>query len=95
MTTLFAFLVGAVGPLAIRVLMAIGFATVTFTGVTVAMNNLIEFAQTNWSSLPATVLQLASIAGIPLALGMVFGAGMARVTLWMVANSTKLIFKGV
>lgn len=95
MSSLFAFLAAAVGPLAIRVLMAIGFASVSFAGVTAAFTALIGSAQSSWSALPLAVLQLSSIAGMPACLGLIFGAGMARITLWTVANSTKLIFKGV
>jgi len=95
MSTLFSFLAAAVGPLAIRILMAIGFASVSFAGVTAAFTALISSAQSSWSALPLAVLQLASICGIPSCLGLIFGAGMARITLWAVANGTKLIFKGV
>jgi hypothetical protein len=84
----------AVGPLAIRALVAIGFVSVSFAGVTTAFNGLITYAQFQWSSLPFAVLQLSSLAGVPAALGLIFGAGLARITLWAAANGTKLIFKG-
>lgn len=92
---LYSFLASAIGPLAVRALVALGFASVSFAGVTVAFDALVTHAQTQWSSLPAAVIQLASLAGIPSALGLIFGAGLARITLWSVANGSKLIFKGV
>lgn len=90
---MWAFLASAVGPLAIRALVAIGFASVSFAGVTTAFNGLQTYAQTSWAALPAGVLQLASLCGVPTALGMVFGAMAARIGLWAAANGSKLIFK--
>ncbi len=95
MQTLFTFLASAVGPLAIRVLIALGFSAVTFTGVTSAFGALVSYAQSSWSSMPVAVLQLASLAGVPGAIGLVFGAMLARLALWSVVNGSKLIFKGV
>jgi Protein of unknown function (DUF2523) len=94
MPTLFAFLASAVGPLAMRVLVAVGFASVSFAGVSVAADGLLSYAQSSWAGLPAAVLQLASLCGMPTALGIVFGSFSARVGLWAAANGTKLIFKG-
>jgi len=83
-----------IGPWAIQALLAIGFAGVSFAGVTTAFAGLITYAQSSWSALPVAVLQLASIAGVPSGLGLVFGAGSARLALWAAINGTKLIFKG-
>lgn len=88
------FLASAVGPLAIRALVAIGFGVVSFTGVTQAFTGLVTYATSSWSSLPVSVLQLATLAGIPQALGMVFGAMLARVSLWAFANGSRLMFRG-
>lgn len=91
---LYSFLAASIGPLAVRALVALGFASVSFAGVTAAFNALVLHAQSQWSALPLAVVQLASLAGIPSCLGLIFGAGLARITLWSVANGTKLIFKG-
>lgn len=87
------FLVAAVGPLAIRALITIGFVAVSFAGVTTAYAALITSVQGSWSALPVAVLQLASIAGVPAGLGIVFGAMAARIALWVTASGSKLIFK--
>jgi hypothetical protein len=92
--SLFSFLLAAIGPLAIRALVAVGFAAVSFAGVTTAFNGLVTYAQGQWSGLPVAVLQLASLFSVPQALGMVFGAMAARIGIWAAANGTKLIFKG-
>ncbi|NBW79617.1 MAG: DUF2523 domain-containing protein [Betaproteobacteria bacterium] len=91
---MWAFLSSAIGPLAIRALVAIGFASVSFAGVTAAFGGLQSYAQSSWAALPVSVLQLATLCGVPQALGMVFGAMSARIGLWAAANGSKLIFKG-
>lgn len=91
---MWAFLVAAVGPLAIRALVAIGFAAVSFAGVTTAFQGLTSYAQTQWAGLPAAVLQLATLFAVPQALGIIFGAMAARIGIWAAANGSKLIFKG-
>lgn len=91
---MWAFLSAAVGPLAVRVLVALGFAAVSFAGVTTAFQGLTTYAQGAWSSLPASVLQLATLCGVHQGLGMIFGSMAARVGLWASASATKLVFKG-
>lgn len=91
MTSLYAFLAAAVGPLAIRVLTALGFAAVSFAGVQTAFNGLLSSAQSSWSAVSGDVLALASLAGVPEALGLIAGAMSARVGLWVAASSMRLI----
>lgn len=85
-------LMGLIGPLALRVLTTLGLGTVTFTGVTLTMQSLIDSATSNWSSIAADVLALASIAGIPQALGLIAGAMVARVGVWAAVSATKFVF---
>ena len=92
--TLWSFLFAAIGPLVIRALIAIGFTAITFTGVKVVVDQTISLAQTNWATLPLTVLQLSSLAGVPEALGFIFAAITARMTLWLATNTTRLVFTG-
>lgn len=87
------FLLGAVGPLAIRALTLIGFTAVTFTGVTALTDSLVSQAQTSWAGLPADVLALAAIAGLPQALGLVFGAMVARTALWVGSSASRLLLR--
>ncbi|OIR10938.1 hypothetical protein GALL_71060 [mine drainage metagenome] len=80
-----------VGPMAVRVIIALGFTAVTFTGVTVTANALISTAQSNWTAIPVAVLQLASLSGIPEFLGMIFGALVARLAMWATVAMTRYI----
>lgn len=84
-------LVGLAAPIAVRVITALGMGLVTFTGVTAAFQGLIGYAQTNWSAMPSSVLALSSIAGIPEGLGIIAGAMVARVGMWVVASATRWV----
>lgn len=86
-----AWLITLVGPLAMRVLLAIGFSTVTFTGVTIALQALIDSAVTNWASLPGDVLGLAGVAGIPQSIGIICGAMVARAGMWAAVSATRFV----
>lgn len=89
-----AWLMALVGPLVVRAVIALGFTAVTYTGVQAAANALISTAQSNWSGLPVTVMQLVSLSGIPEGLGMVFGAMMAVFAAKVAAGFGRYIFKG-
>jgi hypothetical protein len=88
------FLAAAVGPLAIRALVAIGFGVVSFAGVQTAFSALTSYAQQYWAAMPADVLALVGLCGFPTAIGLVFGAMVGRIALWSVANGSKLLFRG-
>lgn len=91
---MWAFLAAAVGPLAIRALVAIGFGVVSFAGVQTAFSALTSYAQQYWTGLPAAVIQIATICGLHTALGLVFGAMVGRLAVWTVSNGSKLLFRG-
>lgn len=86
-----AFLLGVLGPLAVRALIALGFTAVTYVGVTAIVAQLVSLAQSNWSAMPAGVLQLAALSGIPSGLGMVFGAYSALFAIRSAQGWTKYI----
>lgn len=91
MGSLSAILMTMAGPVVLRILTILGLGTMTFTGVTVALQGLIDMATTNWSSLPSDILALASIAGIPQCLGIIAGAYVARVGMWVAVSATRWI----
>ena len=88
-----AWLVGLAGPMVIKALMALGIGTITFTGVTEALQGLITMTTSNWASVPSDVLMLASVAGIPQAIGIITGAFTTRVGIWVAASATKWVTK--
>lgn len=86
-----AWLMSLAGPLALRVLTALGVGTITFTGVSTSLQALIDMATSNWSSVGADILALASLAGIPECIGIVCGAMVARVGVWAAVSATKFL----
>lgn len=91
MATLATLLMGLAGPLVLRALVVLGVGTMTFTGVTESLQSLIDMATNNWSSLPSDLLALASIAGIPQCLGIIAGAYVARVGMWVAVSATRWV----
>lgn len=91
---LWSFLIAAVGPLALRVIAALGMSVVTFAGVDTVLENLIKLAQDNWSQVPSDILGLCSVAGFPEGLGLICGAMTARLTAWVAASATRWVTKG-
>lgn len=87
------FILALVGPVLVRAIIALGFTAVTFTGITVLTDSLVEYAQSSWSAVPLTVIQLASLSGIPEFLGMIFGALVARVAISASVGASKYVLK--
>lgn len=84
-------LMGLAGPLVLRALTVIGLGTLTFTGVTVALQGLIDIAVSNYASVPSDVLGLAGVAGIPQCIGIICGAMVARVGMWVAVSATRFV----
>lgn len=92
--TLWAFLAAAVGPLAIKVLMALGISALTITGLDAVVQTLISYVQTSWGTMPAAMAQLVGLSDLHVAVGMVLGAYNARVSLWLITSATRWVVKG-
>lgn len=90
---IFAWLLTIVGPMVVRAIVALGFTAVTYAGVTTLVSTLVAMAQTNWSAMPASILQLAALSGIPQVMGMIFGAYMARVAMWAAVGAARYVLK--
>lgn len=86
-----AWLLGMVTPLVGRVLFALGFQVVTITGMSVAIGAVKSLVLQYVGGMPADMLQLALLAGLGEALGMVFGAITFRLALWQIQSATKVL----
>ncbi|MDO8827481.1 DUF2523 family protein [Methylophaga sp.] len=73
-----------------RVLAALGMGFISFGAITAILNALVSQAQNSWNSLAGVALQIASLAGIPEALGIVFGASIARAAIEFLPKLGKL-----
>lgn len=76
-----AFLGAVAGPLAKRVLAALGIGAVSFVGLDLALSSILTAAKNSWSGLPAEILGYMSFLGANQALSIIAGAMTARVAL--------------
>lgn len=71
----------AVAPLAGRVLIGLGFGTVTFVGLTAALNQLLDAARGALGGLVGEAGQILAMAGVFYALSIIAGALVTSVSL--------------
>jgi hypothetical protein len=90
---LYAFFANLAGPIAARVLMAMGMGVVTVTGVTAAVDTLKTTILQSLGTGPIAALQLAGLSGCWVALGLVFGAVTFAVTFAMLTKLSGFISK--
>jgi Protein of unknown function (DUF2523) len=86
-----AFFLALVQPIISRVLVALGMSIVTFTGMTIVIEQITQAVQTAWGGLPGAILGLAGLAGLGEGLSIVFGAIATRVLIWQLTRSTRMI----
>lgn len=91
MDSLFDWLASAVGPLAKRVLSALGIGWLTFEGLGAMVDQARDAVISAWGGISANVLTVASMAGVGTAIGIVLGAIVARVTFVMLAKLGKVM----
>ena len=90
MSSIWAFLAAAVGPLAKRVVIALGFGVISYAALTALVGSVIAAAQSAWGGVAGAALQLSSLGGIPEVLGIITGALVARVAYNAVGHLGKL-----
>lgn len=90
--TLLNWILALIAPILVRAVGALGFSAVAYVGVEALIQTMITAAVDRWAGLPAYVLQLASVGGVPEALGMVFGAYISVFTAKFTISAYKLIF---
>ncbi len=88
-----AWLMTLVGPLVWKAVIALGFTVITYTGITAIVAQLVASAQSSWSAMPAGVIQLATLSGIPQGLALVFGAYAALFAIQSAAGFKRFILK--
>jgi|GEM_PF-926456 len=91
---LWTFLAAAVGPLAIKVLTALGISVLTVTGVQAVAGELVAYVQSSWGTMPSAMAGLVGLSGLPTAVGMVLGAFNARLALWVATSASRWVVKG-
>jgi hypothetical protein len=91
MTQLGVWLASMVQPLVGKVLLALGFQVVTLTGVVVAIDQVKGLFLSHIGQVPAAGFQLALLAGVGEAFGMIFGAITFRLAMWQIQNATRIL----
>lgn len=90
MNSIWAFLAAAVGPLAKRVLVALGFGIISYAALTALVASVVAQAQNAWGGVTGAALQISSLGGIPQVLGIITGALVARVAFNAVGHLGRL-----
>lgn len=91
MPTLAAFVLSLITPVIGRILVALGFSVVSFVGFDAMFAQVAQQASSAYGSLPGDVAGLASLAGLPEGLGILFGALATRVALISATTLAKRI----
>lgn len=84
-------LIGLVPSLLAKILLSLGFAVVTITGVQVALQQLKDTFIGQINSLPADALQLFLLGGGGVGLGIIFGAAATCIAIWGIQSATKIL----
>uniref|UniRef100_A0AAU8B8T6 DUF2523 domain-containing protein n=1 Tax=Dulem virus 61 TaxID=3145772 RepID=A0AAU8B8T6_9VIRU len=87
------FLLSMVASIVGRVLLALGFAVITFTGMDIAINQLKSLVSDGVSKLPSLVFDLFMLAGGGHSLNLLFSAISFRLAYWALTKSTRILAK--
>lgn len=81
MGNLAVFLLSIAVPIVKKVLVALGIGTITYAGLSAMAGVGIGLVQQYWGQVGGTTLQIATLGGIPQAIGIVLGAINARMAM--------------
>lgn len=84
-------LLALIGPLGARALLYLGVSVLTFTGVDAAFGAIVDLAKSSYGGMPPAILGLCAMAGVPQALGIIFGAFNARLAMWVATSASRWI----
>ncbi len=90
MDKLFVWLASAVGPLAKKVLVALGIGWLSYTGVQVALDAARSQVVSSWGQIPADIANIVGLFGFSQAAGIILGAISARAGLLVVQRLGKV-----
>lgn len=84
-------LASSAGAIAKRVLIALGLGTVTYTGVDIAFNAAKDLVISNYGGFVGAGAQIAAMAGVHEAIGILLGALAGRVGLLVLSHIGKVL----
>ena len=77
-------------PMAARVLLSLGFGVLTITGAGLASDQIKQLVINHLSTGPAAAVQIAGLAGVWVALGMIFGAVTFTVAMFGLTKAVRI-----
>jgi hypothetical protein len=80
------FFAAAAGPIAKKVLIALGLGVVSYAGVDAAFGVARDAIIANWGGLSADIANLASLGGIGTGIGIILGGISARIALLAISH---------
>lgn len=84
-------LLSLAGPLAIRVLAALGLGIVTFVGFDSALTLAFNTIQSQFAAVPADMMGLLYMSGLPTGMAMILSALFARIAIMQVSKIQRLV----
>lgn len=85
------FLASAVGPLAKKILLALGIGTVTYTGLQAAFDAASAQVAANYGAMTGGTLAIVDLAGGGQAIGIILGALTARIGMIVLSRFAKVL----
>ena len=79
------------GPLARRVLIAIGIGTITYVGIDAALASVVSAIQSQLGGLPSDIIQILAMGGLTSAMSIVLGGIAARVSMMSLSKLGKVL----
>lgn len=86
-----AFLSTSIGALVRKAMVAIGLGTITYAGLQAAFNSVQANVIANYGQLNGASLQIADLAGVGQAIGIILGALAARVGIAVISKFGKVL----
>lgn len=74
-----------------RTLLSLGFGVAIFTGINTVGGQINDLITTSFGGIPADMLGVMQLAGLGTALNMLLGAIAARITLYVMISSSRVI----
>jgi len=88
---LLAAIAGLATPILARILIALGFSAVTFVGASAAVDQLKSLVISNLGAGSMAGIQIAGLAGVWVALGMLWGAINFTIALWGMTKAVRIV----
>jgi hypothetical protein len=79
------------GPLAKRVLIALGIGTITYVGIDAALSAVVSAIQAQLGGLPSDIIQIITIGGGTTAMSIILGGIAARISMMSLAKLGKVL----